>query len=100
MAARVKFPGSKLLHHWDLSVQALPLDELLRSCQQAGLTGFAEINLPGAVAMIFYYVGGEGNGAYREGAVAFSAQAAVERLRMQAERREGQVSVYELPIDM
>lgn len=96
----MKFPGSKLLHHWDLSVQALLLDDLLRSCQQAGLTGFAEIKLPDAVAMIFYYVGGEVNALYREGPVAFSGQAALERLRMQAERREGQVSVYELPIDM
>jgi hypothetical protein len=96
----LKFPGSKLLHHWDLSVQKLPLDDLLRSCQQAGLTGFAEIKLPDAVAMIFYYVGGEVNALYREGAVAFSGQAALERLRATSDRREGQVSVYELPIDM
>ena len=96
----MKFPGSKLLHHWDLSVQKLPLDDLLRSCQQAGLTGFAEVKLPDAVAMIFYYVGGEVNALYREGAVAFSGQAALERLRADSDRREGQVSVYELPIDM
>jgi hypothetical protein len=96
----LKFPGSKLLHHWDLSVQKLPLDDLLRSCQQAGLTGFAEIKLPDAVAMIFYYVGGEVNALYREGAVAFSGQAALDRLRADSDRREGQVSVYELPIDM
>jgi hypothetical protein len=96
----LKFPGSKLLHHWDLSVQKLSLDDLLRSCQQAGLTGFAEIKLPEAVAMIFYYVGGEVNALYREGAVAFSGQAALERLRHDSDRREGQVSVFELPIDM
>jgi hypothetical protein len=96
----LKFPGSKLLHHWDLSVQKLSLDDLLRSCQQAGLTGFAEVKLPDAIAMIFYYVGGEVNALYREGAVAFSGQAALERLRADAVRREGQVSVYELPIDM
>ena len=75
----MKFPVSKLLHNWDLSVQKLSLDDLLRSCQQAGLTGFAEIKLPDAVAMIFYYVGGEVNALYREGPVAFSGQAALER---------------------
>ena len=96
----MKFPGSKLLHNWDLSVQKLSLDDLLRSCQQAGLTGFAEIKLPDAVAMIFYYVGGEVNALYREGPVAFSGQAALERLRVDSDRREGHVSVYELPIDM
>jgi hypothetical protein len=97
----VKFPGSKLLHEWDLSVQKLPLDDLLRSCQQAGLTGFAEVKLPQAVAMIFYYLGGEVNALYREGAVAYHGQAALERLRSQTTSgEEGTVSVYELPLDM
>ena len=81
-------------------MQKLSLDDLLRSCQQAGLTGFAEVKLPDAVAMIFYYVGGEVNALYREGAVAFSGQAALERLRQDSDRREGLVSVFELPIDM
>ena len=45
----MKFPGSKLLHNWDLSAQHLSLDDLLRSCQQIGLTGFAEIKTPTAV---------------------------------------------------
>ncbi len=35
----MKFPGSKLLHQWDLSVQSLSLEDLYRSCEQAGLTG-------------------------------------------------------------
>jgi hypothetical protein len=97
----VKFPGSKLLHEWDLSVQKLPLDDLLKSCQQAGLTGFAEVKLPQAVAMIFYYLGGEVNALYREGAVAYHGQAALERLRSQTTSgEEGTVSVYELPLDM
>ena len=64
----MKFPGSKLLHNWDLSAQNLSLDDLLRSCQQVGLTGFAEVKTPTAVAMIFYYLGGEVNALYREGA--------------------------------
>jgi hypothetical protein len=96
----VKFPGSKLLHHWDLAVQSVSLDDLLRSCQQAGLTGFAEVKFTQGVAMIFYYLGGEVNALYREGAVAFNGQAALDRLREQGTAREGLVSVYELPLDM
>jgi hypothetical protein len=96
----VKFPGSKLLHHWDLSTQKLSLEDLLRSCQQVGLTGFAEVKLPQAAAMIFYYLGGEVNALYREGAVAYHGQAALERLRAQVGGDDGSISVYELPLDM
>jgi hypothetical protein len=99
-AEPVKFPGSKLLHHWDLSTQRLSLEDLLRSCQQVGLTGFAEVKLPQAAAMIFYYLGGEVNALYREGAVAYHGQAALERLRAQVGGDEGSISVYELPLDM
>jgi hypothetical protein len=100
MMGAVKFPGSKLLHQWDLSTQRLSLDDLLRSCQQAGLTGFAEVKLPHSVAMIFYYLGGEVNALYREGAVAYHGQAALERLRATVTSDEGGISVYELPLDM
>jgi hypothetical protein len=96
----MKFPGSKLLHHWDLETQKLSLDDLLRSCQQVGLTGFAEVKFPEAVGMIFYYLGGEVNALYREGAVAYHGQAALERLRAQVIGDEGVISVYELPLDM
>jgi hypothetical protein len=96
----LKFPGSKLLHNWDLSAQHLSLDDLLRSCQQIGLTGFAEVKTPTAVAMIFYYVGGEVNALYREGAMAYNGTVALERLRALAADTTGEVSVYELPLDM
>jgi len=96
----MKFPGSKLLHHWDLSTQRLSLDDLLRSCQQVGLTGFAELKLTDAVGMIFYYLGGEVNALYREGAVAYHGQAALERLRTGVTGDDGVISVYELPLDM
>jgi len=96
----MKFPGSKLLHHWDLSTQKLSLDDLLRSCQQVGLTGFAELKLPDSVGMIFYYLGGEVNALYREGAVAYHGQTALERLRAGVTGEEGVISVYELPLDM
>ena len=96
----LKFPGSKLLHNWDLSAQSLSLNDLLRSCQQVGLTGFAEVKTPTAVAMIFYYLGAEVNALYREGAVAYNGAIALERLRDQASGIDGEVSVYELPLDM
>jgi hypothetical protein len=96
----MKFPGSKLLHHWDLAARGLSLEDLLRSCQQAGLTGFAEVKFPNAVAMIFYYLGGEVNALYREGPVAYHGQSALDRLRSQVAGDEGSISVYELPLDM
>ena len=96
----MKFPGSKLLHNWDLSAQTLSLNDLLRSCQQVGLTGFAEVKTPTAIAMIFYYLGGEVNALYREGSVAYNGTIALERLRAQAAGLEGEVNVYELPLDM
>ena len=96
----MKFPGSKLLHHWDLSTQHLSLDDLLRSCQQIGLTGFAEVKTPSAIAMIFYYLGAEVNALYREGAMAYNGTLALERLRAQAAGTSGEVAVYELPLDM
>ncbi len=96
----MKFPGSKLLHQWDLATQRLSLDDLLRSCQQAGLTGFAEVKSPQAVAMIFYYLGGEVNALYREGPVAYHGQEALDRLKSQVTAEEGDICVYELPLDM
>jgi hypothetical protein len=96
----VKFPGSKLLHHWDLPAPNLSLDDLFRSCQQAGLTGFAELKTPRAVAMIFYYLGGEVNALYREGPVAYNGLTALERMRAQPLGDDGSISVFELPLDM
>lgn len=96
----MKFPGSKLLHNWDLSAQHLSLNDLLRSCHQIGLTGFAEVKTPTAIGMIFYYLGGEVNALYREGPTACNGTLALERLRAHAAGIEGEVSVYELPLDM
>src|SRR5262245_11969901 len=78
----MKFPGSRLLHQWDLSVHRLSLDDLVRSCRETGLTGLAEVRLPGAVGLIFYYAGVEVNAHYREGAVAISGSSALERLKV------------------
>src|SRR5262249_15631086 len=96
----MKFPGSKLLHNWDLSTQRLSLHDLLKSCQQAGLNGFAEVSFPDAVGMIFYYLGGEVNALFREGPVAHHGQAALEKLNAYVSGEEGTVSVYELPLDV
>jgi hypothetical protein len=96
----MKFPGSKLLHHWDLATHRVPLEDVLRSCQQVGLTGLAEVKFPQAVAMIFYYLGGEVNALYREGTVAYHGRAAIERLKARVQSDTGEISVYELPLDM
>lgn len=96
----MKFPGSKLLHDWDLSSRGVSLEDLMRSCQQVGLTGLAEIKLPSAVGMIFYYLGAEVNALYREGTLAHHGAAALERLRARVGQGEGSVAVYELPLDM
>jgi hypothetical protein len=97
----LKFPGSKLLHHWDLAVQRPPaLDDLFRSSQAAGLTGFIEMKFPQAVGMIFYYLGGEVNALYREGAIAHNGQAALDRLRAERPLDEGTIAIYELPLDV
>lgn len=96
----MKFPGSKLLHTWDLSTQSLSLEELLRSCEQVSLTGFAEIQFPGAVGMIFYYLGAEVNAVYREGTAGCNGTAALEQLRGRVQERSAFISVYELPLDM
>jgi hypothetical protein len=96
----MKFPGSKLLHQWDLSVQKLSLDELFRSCRQAGLTGLAEVKFPDAVGLIFYYLGGEVNALYREGAMAYNGRSALDRLRTRVTGDVGTISVFELPLDM
>jgi hypothetical protein len=96
----MKFPGSKLLHQWDLATQTVSLEELFQSCQKAGLTGLAEVNLPASVALIFYYLGGEVNALYREGPVAHSGIEALERLRSMRLGDAGTVSIYELPLDM
>lgn len=96
----MKFPGSKLLHHWDLATQRPPaLDDLFRSSQGAGLTGFIELKFPRAVGMIFYYLGGEVNALYREGAIAHNGQAALDRLRQETPT-EGTISIFELPLDV
>lgn len=96
----MKFPGSKLLQQWDLSIRPLSLEDLFRSCKEIGLTGLAELRLPHTVGLIFYYLGGEVNALYREGHVAYNGQAAIDHLRARTLGPEGTISVYELPLDM
>jgi hypothetical protein len=95
----VKFPGGKLLHGWDLSLQRLSLDDLLRSCRQVALTGSAEIQLASGVGMILFYKGSETSIVFRDGS-AHQGAAALERLRAAFASEEGTITVYELPLDM
>jgi hypothetical protein len=96
----MKFPGSKLLHQVDLSNQGVSLSDVLRSCQQVSLTGFAEVRSGDAMGMIFYYLGGEVNALFREGQVARNGQAAIDALKAVTPDQDTNVAVYELPLDM
>ena len=96
----MSFPGRRLLHQWDLSVHRLSLEDLVRSCRETGLTGLAEVRLPGAVGLIFYYAGLEVNAHYREGAIAISGPTALDRLHAKVEGPVGTILVFELPLDM
>ncbi len=96
----MKFPGSKFLHQVDLSNQGVSLADVLRSCQQVSLTGFAEVRSGEAMGMIFYYLGGEVNALFREGQVARNGLAAIDALKGLSPDQDTTVSVYELPLDM
>lgn len=96
----MKFPGSRLLHSWDLALRPLSFEDVLRSCRQAGLTGLAEARTEEGVGMIFYYLGSEVNALYREGPVVSHGQAAVDKVSELIARGEGVVAVYELPLDL
>jgi hypothetical protein len=96
----VRFPGGKYLHGWDLATQRLSMDDLLRSCQQVGLTGFAEIKLGASAGMVLYYMGSEVSAVYREGSAGYQGQDALRRLRASIAGGEGSVSMYELPLEM
>src|SRR5262249_19160140 len=94
----MKFPGSRLLRQWDLSVQPIPLEDILRSCRQVGLTGLAEAQLRQGVGLILYPLGGEVNAFFREGAVGLNGQPALDRLGERVAEGEGVISIYELPL--
>ena len=63
----MNFPGGRLLHTWELESQRVTLDDLLKSCGQVGLTGFAELRLSTGIGMIIYYLGAEVSAVFREG---------------------------------
>jgi hypothetical protein len=96
----MKFPGSKLLHRFDLAAQQGSLEELLRSSRSSGFTGLVEVAHEGAIGLIFYYIGAEVNALYRAGGGAVSGQAALEGMRGAAHEGGSTVSVFELPLDL
>jgi len=96
----LKFPGSKLLYELDLQQQGVALDDLLRSCRQVGLTGFAEYTGEDAVGMIFYYLGSEANTLFRRGNATSHGPAGLQAFRSAVASGAGALSVFELPLDM
>lgn len=96
----MKFPGSKLLHRFDLVAQRTSLEDLLRSSRASGFTGLVEVAHEGATGLIFYYLGAEVNAIYRKGGASLSGQNALERMRSLSSDAGGTVSVFELPLDL
>ena len=96
----MKFPGSKLLHRFDLGAQKGSLEGLLRSSRASGFTGLVEVVREGAIGLIFYYIGAEVNALYRADGSALSGQEALEGMRTAAGQGETTVSVFELPLDL
>lgn len=96
----MRFPGGRLLHGWDLTAQRLSLDDLLRSCRQVGLTGFAEIKLTSGAGMILYYKGSEVSAAYRGESAGQRGAEALDGLRAAMASDDGHVSIFELPLEM
>jgi hypothetical protein len=96
----MKFPGTRLLQQWDLSSRPRSLEDVFRFCREAGLTGLAELRLRDTVGLIFYYLGAEVNALYREGAVAYNGQGALDRLKARDLGRTGSIAIYEMPLDM
>jgi hypothetical protein len=98
---RVKFPGSRLLHHWELGRERLfSIDDLLRSCRHVHLTGYAEITFPQAAAMLFFYAGSAVNALYRRAPLALHGREALDRLRAQIGAEEGTIDVYQMPLEI
>jgi hypothetical protein len=96
----MNFPGGRLLHTWELESQRVTLDDLLRSCGQVGLTGFAELKLSNGIGMIFYYLGAEVSAVFREGGMSYHGTEALDHLRTRVTDAEGTISAYELPMEM
>jgi hypothetical protein len=96
----VRFPGSRFLHGWDLTHHFISLDDLLRSCQQVGLTGFAELKLSSGSGLIFYYLGAEVSAVYRRGPVGHHGAEAFQLIREALADGTGSITVHELPLEM
>jgi hypothetical protein len=96
----MRFPGGRLLHTWELTTQRVSLEDLLGSCAQVGLSGFAELHLGTGVGTIFYYMGTEVSVVYRDGPVGYQGAEALEHLRHSVETPRGSIRVYEVPLEM
>lgn len=96
----MKFPGGKLIHEWDLALQRISLDDVLRSSRDVGLTGFAELQLTSGAGMILWYLGTVASVIYREGPIGYNGHEALEALRTAMAGAEGHIQVHELPLEM
>jgi hypothetical protein len=95
----MRFPGSKLLSE-NLQTGTTPFDSVVRHCEDVNLSGYMEITFSDAEGLILFYLGEQINIIYRAGNDIFVSNEAAMRLRNTAQSKDGQVSIYELPLDV
>ncbi len=95
----MRFPGSKLLSQ-ELSTKTTPFDSIIRHCEDVNLSGYMEIAFGDAEGLLLFYLGEQINIIYRQGNNIFVGGEATLKLRNTAQLREGQISIFELPLDM
>lgn len=96
----MRFPGARYLHGWDLTTHSVSLDALLLSCQQVGLTGYAELQTAAGAGMLFYYMGAEVSAVYRQEGVGYHGAEALRLLREALSAGAGSITMFELPTEM
>jgi hypothetical protein len=95
----MRFPGSKLLSQ-NLSTRTTPFDSIIRHCEDVNLSGYLEITFGDSEGLILFYLGEQINIIYRQANKIFLGGEATLKLRNTAQYKEGQISIYELPLDM
>lgn len=95
----MRFPGSKLLSQ-DLSTRTTPFDSITRHCEDVNLSGYVEITFGDSEGLILFYLGEQINVICRQANEIFLGGEATLKLRNTATFKEGEISIYELPLDM
>jgi len=96
----MRFPGSKLLSE-NLSTSTTSFDSLIRHCEDVNLSGYIEVSFSDVEGLILLYLGEQITVICRVGCDKFYVgRAATLKLHNTAQFNEGNISIYELPLDM